>query len=501
MAETRETKRRAQRIDLGYIDRPHWLRRGRVWAGVVAFGVAFAWIACLVVCGKRGPVSPGPVATAHHMYADDCASCHVATASSAWSLEVTNDACQKCHRVPVHQPIEGEPAPCASCHVEHRAKPALADVATQRCTSCHGDLLDPSGPAAAYGASPALARDGYAKIARFGRTTPPAPDDHKEFRVWVAESGPDARQRLDPRTPPADRSRVKFSHKRHLSRTLMGPDGKWLACGDCHRGTFEKERLPYAKRGSLVRTSASPQVPQPAPSPQPLGTAERPEFAPAEEPDYFAPVRYEAHCAGCHPHTFDDRIDAAPHDAPYVVRRFLEGAYVRYARGHRDVIAGTPRHRPFDGRGPAFASSPEQWAADEVQRAEKLLYRRPCPDGENEKCQRCIECHFVRDQCEADGPDIVAPAIPSRWLPQSRFDHAAHRDVRCKQCHTDVMKSAAATDVLMPTITRCRKCHNAGGASDRCAECHTYHGAMEPKGLNSPHPNKQLTASSGGGGT
>jgi hypothetical protein len=481
MAGGRDTKSRAQRIDLHYLSRPHWLRTGRVWLGLLALVVAGAWIAKHVLARHPLPASPGPVSLAHRMLGDRCETCHADRVERTGSLRVTNDACQHCHAVPDHQPSDGA-ASCASCHVEHRGRAALADVATERCTACHGDL--------AQRGTPRLLDPAAERITTFDAG--PGDTAHPEFRIWLGGPGMTARARLGGAVPS---QHIKFAHALHVSPQLCGPDGTQrvkLHCGYCHQE-------PLASRSRFGTVRPHRHVTRPS------------QFAPAEEPRYFAPIRYEDHCAACHPHSFDKRIEPAPHDTPYVVRQFLEGAYARYARRTPDVVKGTPRVRPIaDGARATSAPTADDWVASEVDRAEKLLYRRPCdppnPDracAEGTRCLRCVECHDVRDQSASDVPEVVPPAMPARWLPQSRFDHGAHRELQCTECHGAAATSTSAADVLMPGIATCRRCHHGGNAaaSNRCAECHTYHGAMKPRDLNGRRTIDEITGSSAGGGT
>ena len=491
MPRGNDTKTRAQRIELDYFTRRHWLRSARGWLAAAAVVVTGAWLATHALRHDPTPASPGPVAAAHHMIADRCERCHSDPASpkrTRW-LGASDDACRACHRMPVpdHQPIQRKTPSCASCHVEHRGAPALVAVATDQCTSCHADLR------AASTQDPTLVSSDAFHITGFGK-------GHMEFAVGGTTAG--ERTRLGSTPPPADRSHIKFSHKKHLAPDLLGPDRTHfvkLECTDCHRGPFEPTALPYGKR------------PRPGAAEAAMTAIAQPQFDPAEEPQYFAPIRYASDCAACHPHTFDTRIDSAPHDTPYVVRRFLEGAYARYARDNPEVIHGTPRPRQIapscDGMtGTATsAGSAEEWAKIEVTRAEELLYRRPCDT--DECCMRCLQCHYVEDAQGAEEPKVVPPALPTRWLPQSRFDHAAHREITCRECHA-ADRSTTANDVLMPRLETCQRCHRADRASERCAECHTYHGALAPKDLDGPHTIQEITgqqgaasASSGGGGT
>jgi len=72
----------------------------------------------------------------------------------------------------------------------------------------------------------------------------------------------------------------------------------------------------------------------------------------------------------------------------------------------------------------------------------------------------------------------VAPANTTRqWMPHAKFDHGAHEGFTCVSCHAKVLKSTEASDILLPGIETCKKCHAPGPehAESRCFECHTYH--------------------------
>ena len=72
----------------------------------------------------------------------------------------------------------------------------------------------------------------------------------------------------------------------------------------------------------------------------------------------------------------------------------------------------------------------------------------------------------------------VAPAnITLRWLPHSKFDHAAHTGFTCTSCHEKALIGTESSDILIPGIATCKTCHAPGPnhAESRCFECHTYH--------------------------
>jgi predicted CXXCH cytochrome family protein len=69
-------------------------------------------------------------------------------------------------------------------------------------------------------------------------------------------------------------------------------------------------------------------------------------------------------------------------------------------------------------------------------------------------------------------------------MPQARFNHKAHTQVKCAQCHA-VADSKRATDVAMPAIATCRECHGGskpveGKLRSSCLLCHGFHDARHP---------------------
>jgi hypothetical protein len=82
---------------------------------------------------------------------------------------------------------------------------------------------------------------------------------------------------------------------------------------------------------------------------------------------------------------------------------------------------------------------------------------------------------------------VEPPRLPTVWLAQARFDHQAHRAMKCLECHPQAGQSRAASDVLIDQRKQtCAKCHSPaatvdgkphGGARHDCVECHRYHAA------------------------
>ena len=88
----------------------------------------------------------------------------------------------------------------------------------------------------------------------------------------------------------------------------------------------------------------------------------------------------------------------------------------------------------------------------------------------------CAFCHQEAGRSKEGLPLYEPPQLLDRWLPHARFDHQAHRMMKCADCH-DAEHSTQNSDVLMPAISECKKCHDAtaGKARSDCLECHGYH--------------------------
>jgi hypothetical protein len=303
--------------------------------------------------------------------------------------------------------------------VEHKGRPVLADLSDAHCTRCHRQL------AVADGAPRFEPR-----IDAFARS-------HPEFRLL--------------KTGTRDGAQVKLNHAVHLKPGLRGPSGPvQMVCADCHRPGTPIRAWPF---GTPAKPAATTTFVRGA---------------------YMHRISYADHCIACHPLGFDPRtIQAVPHERPEAVRAFLRLFYLDYAAAHPDDLRGEEEERGGLRRGRDDDAAPiaaDQWAAAQVAAAEDLLYRT-----RNKGCQYCHALATTADAPDAL-PPIVPTKIPSRWFAHARFDHRTHRELRCLACHEQAATSRETTDVLLPGIAVCRKCHlESAGARATCAECHTYH--------------------------
>jgi len=205
------------------------------------------------------------------------------------------------------------------------------------------------------------------------------------------------------------------------------------------------------------------------------------------------PVQFAYACSGCHLLSFDKRFDeGVPHDKPEVVHAYLLKKFREYIAAHPgDVRVVRDPSRDLTGRplSPEVrVLTPAQWVIERTADAEVLLWRKTC-----------VQCHLL-SAWFSDGeatlqtapwlrtaednrpvlrplPEIVPAYVSQGWMPHAKFDHDAHRGFTCVSCHAKALTSSESSDILVPGIEACKKCHAPGPehAESRCFECHTYH--------------------------
>jgi hypothetical protein len=208
----------------------------------------------------------------------------------------------------------------------------------------------------------------------------------------------------------------------------------------------------------------------------------------------MAPVKFANSCAGCHLLSFDKRFEVGvPHDEPEVVRAFMVRKFQEYIAAHPEGLRER-RDPDRDLTGKLLLPeiqvlTPAQWVAERTAVAEELLWRKTC-----------VQCHklFLPRIEGAESLPSIAPwlrtstdnkfelkPLPAilvasdtvRWMPDAKFDHDAHTGFTCVSCHEKAPRSTESSDILLPGIATCQKCHAPGPdhAESRCFECHTYH--------------------------
>ncbi len=481
----RSSKAVAWRHDLNYFKRRSPLDR---WQTRLAAGAIAASLACLVAAFAwhgRELFSKGPISSSHAVFAARCESCHLPMQGRlmqaiGFRTHVPDSACQNCHAVPAHQPKTllaslATPA-CGACHEEHTGSMMLAHTADRGCTGCHADL----------------------KSSHVASNIHSFTDGHPEFaplrRGYTGGQG------------------LKFNHQAHLQAGLQGPHGPVdLACARCHRTPAVAQQGPW-RFGTATLTEAALQA-TPASSSDPLH--------PTGNRAYMAPVTYAASCHDCHTLHFEERIPAeAPHAAPAEVRAFIHEQFKAYAAQHPEVIAAELRDwaavSPL-GQTPAGAPhNLEEWIAVRSRQAERRLWYRSCnlchsmeihnpSPGSPAASPRHSSEGAAALPAEISSPEsstlpTIAPAAQTtRRLQHAVFSHQAHVAVSCESCHARTRISSQGSDILLPGIASCQKCHDGrsrpqgpalatGHAESGCFLCHKYHDWSLPAGSTvAPH--------------
>ncbi|MBZ5694583.1 MAG: cytochrome c3 family protein [Acidobacteriia bacterium] len=436
----RTTKKLAQRIDLNYFKHPHPFRRWRFWLSVSVPLIAVLWLAWYGLTGNKRVYSGGKMSPAHVVLTAKCDACHFKLAGF-FSAKASDRVCLSCHDGPIHHANQTFTPKCSSCHMEHRGQLRLAATSDASCTQCHANLRT-------VGAETHFARD----VEDFGA------GHHPEFAAV--------------RTGSVDPGTIKLNHAVHLKKNLAGSNGPvQLDCDDCHRpptstdawrfGSAPPNAAPAAQKSDLPAMSKSD---------LPLMVSAR---------AYMAPITYAKHCAACHGLQFDKRFtEGVPHDTPEIVHAFVVQKFQQYIVTHPAELRETALDRNLAQKPlpvPVRVLTPPQWVAGRVGEAEELLWRKTCK-----------QCHALSVSVGAALPTVAKSNIPARWFPHANFNHERHRLAKCSECHA-APKSQETSDILVPGVHTCERCHHAGAesAESRCFECHTYHDwtkAKEVKG-------------------
>jgi hypothetical protein len=205
------------------------------------------------------------------------------------------------------------------------------------------------------------------------------------------------------------------------------------------------------------------------------------------------PIAFQSHCAGCHANAMAYDIarflePALPHGVqPELLRGLVRERYRQFIRENPGEPKRDPARaqRPIPGRSSRRpeAESEWEWVDRQVENADRILFR---------SSSGCRYCHTIEGSPEAWR---VAPTeIPKRWFGHSEFSHFSHRlspkpfgsrelavsGENCTACHAFARRSTNTLDVLMPSIGKCRECHDSTvdpkeRARTDCVECHRYH--------------------------
>jgi len=442
---------------------------------------AFAWIGALVVLvgmfvvpylfsGERATQAPvsglfsdhvwtsGELHAAHELVTgDNCAGCHGKPFE-----RVQNDACEACHGsiqnhvssaflAATSLPAEldfGANANerCGVCHREHNEPSTLVSDADGDCVQCHAAGSDSGG---------GIHRDVDPLAAVTGFT----PDTHPVYEYslprftledfagskddgWQIEAVSETEIASSPET-----SELVFPHDIHLDVGEVSDltTGEALTCGTCHSISVDGE--------------------------------------------HFLPVSMENHCQDCHQLDFDesDPDRSLPHARLKEAVLALEGMLLKKYFDPDDTgeLFAYRRLPDRPDRVAGCTDAPDVCVERELKEIVEAQFAGDIG---------CAACHQFERQDSKDIEDqfwVHPVKLPQDFVPDARFDHIAHQVLRdgdsnellvgdqaCDTCHT-AKSSAAATDLLMPTMTTCYECHGDRNSASQvalaCIDCHAYH--------------------------
>lgn len=376
--------------------------------------------------------SSGELSLAHHDLNDNCEACHAAP-----FVSVQDETCLTCHEElgdhsATPRLARGMPPLSPGDAIQWDIAMTLGKEGPLGCVACHSEH---EGQVEIEAASEQFCADchnrldtrltdtGLGNAADFGRK-------HPHFRPqFYSAHYADQPIRLSLDANPVEKSGLVFPRDIHMDKqggaarmalSLGEYDGP-LECADCHES----------------------------------------------EPDgvNFEPVVMDDACESCH---------------SLVLERTASG--FRKLR-HGDVddliedLASASRSRPSNrsgrmrpgqfGRGGAYYSNFGPPVRDYVAISRAL-----------EETGVCGECHIPNRV--NGGPDLVPVNLPDDYRLKGYFDHEAHEDEDCTDCHA-ANTSDTATDLLLPDLDSCRDCHLGASAMrteeivpSSCATCHGY---------------------------
>jgi predicted CXXCH cytochrome family protein len=377
--------------------------------------------------------NPGPVILAHQPIGMKCAACHEVAFE-----HVKDRACLECHRNIGHhvpqdmlQKVAGKPGEglfegqrCTSCHVDHKGIKSTHRDNDTFCVDCHKDVRGKS--------SGAMAQN----VTDFTKA-------HPAFRLtFPSEAGP-KRVRMGA-APIKEQSNLVFPHDIHL----------------------DKKGVKSPTRGRVVLECAAC-------------------HAPDASKRTFEPVSMKRNCQECHQLQFEPAVTTreVPHgnarDAKVVVEEFyanlaLNGVKDSFVKAFGIESEGLLRRV-------GEPSEAERKVALNMAgaKAEKVAH-------ELFEVRACKTCHEVTREEKDGAVDWKVAKIRANnvWMPSARFDHKSHAQSACSDCHK-VSTSKASSDVAMPTIEDCRKCHGGSKPVEKlitsnCLMCHGFHEAKHP---------------------
>jgi len=445
---------------LNYIKRMHPLRGSRMLVAIACFVIAAV---CMGVFSRGGDSmhNPGPVIAAHALWQNDCTACHTGSVSGGFSRTVSDQACLKCHDAAIHNHNQVKfmalthAANCTACHTEHRGRPAMINTASDaNCVMCHADINANSKQ------TPAIA----ASVTQF------AQDKHPHFGRSMGS--------VDP-------TELKFNHKYH--NTVKGLENNCVACHALTADGRDIQAISYANNCASCHRLNLP-ADGPTLAHQDLSIVRAQLIA---LPDAYASIIANDPEKDKKLKTVE-RVGRPPR-VKTIEKTITQGEWVQQ---QLTALGQTVDKQSADSK--EYAELKKSLAPTSQPATAPVSSSSPVTLLEHfvaySATNSCVKCHEVSGDA-GKSLATVPVNMPQRWYVNSVFDHRAHREMTCIDCHTKATSSTLTSDVLSPDIDTktatgksCVDCHHADTASARgaaanCTACHQFHQRTTAKAL------------------
>lgn len=494
-------------------------------------------------------------------------------------LSVSDAACLKCHDGSIHHanqkfaeahggadkaqfvmavkdanhPGGAVSANCVSCHIEHRGHEALAGTSDAHCINCHENVKSTS-------------RDGTAAVQN--RVVTFAAGEHPRFGRSLLPAGAS-----DMSAGWIDSTQIHYNHARKEHAEIPPMPGAADNCTRCHEVSNPPSLAGRSEEDLKKFPPFAAEFDRPASW---VGSSDRRYIQPVSFDRHcigchgqgnsaaavFLPPSPDAKAGA---NTLKDKLWTKS-DVPHVSLDVLRGMVLARVN---TMAAGPLMGESKTGTGPrakvaTTQVAPADWLAGNAAAIDEALKKKltslrgsetdkwlvaMVPDASPTKddavtpamladkfvalaaATSCTKCHSLTTAAAGAPPTtqpaaefksqdikLVASGIPDaprRWFPASRFDHYAHRQMNCIDCHAAAEKSSLTRDVLTADIDgqylgaknlnipaaaqSCVSCHHpetksAKGAPSNCVSCHDYHNHQFERTID--HPSKTLIAPS-----
>jgi len=202
----------------------------------------------------------------------------------------------------------------------------------------------------------------------------------------------------------------------------------------------------------------------------------------------FEPISMAKRCQECHSLQFEPAVTTreVPHGKPEEAAAVISDFYANLA------LQGTPDSFqkafgvPGEGLLRRVGSPSDEQRQNALALASRKANRVAADLFEARVCKQCHDVSVIPAKAGIQSRqfDIAEVKLSPHRMPHARFDHKAHGNVKCVDCH-DVMRAKRIADVALPKIEKCRECHGGsmpaeGKVTSNCLMCHSFHNEAMP---------------------